>query len=118
MATLLPAFTWRNGFRELSNDTPWKKDGANSLDETEEPHFVTPPASEILTSTVHNDLGLNTLRTWPTIYDGTSSPHGVPDWWKPSSEVDVLICGGERPSPSCSECIYIYFEQLDQPVFR
>ncbi|KAJ5170458.1 uncharacterized protein N7500_003241 [Penicillium coprophilum] len=33
------------------------------------------------------------LRTWPTLYDGTASPHGVPEWWKPLNQVDVLICG-------------------------
>ena len=101
MAKSLPAFTWRNGFRELGNEVPWKNNRVDILDETKEPHYVAPPASEILTSNVHNALGLNTLRTWPTIYDGTSSPHGVPDWWKPESEVDVLICGGERALSFC-----------------
>jgi len=95
MAKSVPAFTWKNGFRELGDKFPWKSDSVETVDEKDESHYVTPPTSEILTSNVHNSLGLNTLRTWPTIYDGTKSPHGPPEWWKPSRNVDVLICGGE-----------------------
>lgn len=95
MAKSVPAYTWKNGFREPGEKFPWKTDSVEIVEDKEEPHYVTPPTSEILTSNVHNSLGLNTLRTWPTIFDGTKSPHGLPEWWKPSSNVDVLICGGK-----------------------
>lgn len=93
--SVLPA-TWENGFKEPGKGAPWVVETSvpESL-EDEEPHYTTPPSADILTSGVHNELGLNVLRTWPTIYDGTNTPHGLPDWWKPSSKVDVLICGGE-----------------------
>lgn len=98
MATSVQPHSWKKGFRQLHEGTPWVFEEKNVIDEKDEAHYVTPPSSEILTSTVHNSLGLNTLRTWPTIYNGTSSPHGLPAWWKPSAEVDVLICGGRQTS--------------------
>lgn len=94
MATTAQQYSWKNGFREPSKATPWVLQEKHIVDEENEASYVAPPSSEILTSTVHNSLGLNTLRTWPTIYNGTSSPHGLPAWWKPNAEVDVLICGG------------------------
>ena len=72
----------------------WDDEGFYTTEDGERGHYVSLPAEEPLTSTVHNSLGLNAQRTWPTIYNGTESPHGVPDWWDPSDEVDVLICGG------------------------
>lgn len=98
MATSVQPHSWKNGFRQPSERTHWALKEKYVIDEKDEAHYVTPPSSEILTSTVHNSLGLNTLRTWPTIYDGTSSPHELPAWWKPSAEVDVLICGGRQTS--------------------
>ncbi|KAG7108051.1 hypothetical protein HYQ44_012766 [Verticillium longisporum] len=71
MATKSPAYTWENGFRA----------------------YVTPPSVDLTTSLTHNQLGINVVRHWPTLYDGTNSPHGVPSWWAPKEEVDVLICG-------------------------
>ncbi|KAF7512314.1 hypothetical protein GJ744_001882 [Endocarpon pusillum] len=113
MAKSIPPFTWKNGFRQAGQGRPWATENwngyvvnghgngeengngnGNGVVKKEQSHYVTPPSAEPLTSTVHNDFGLNTLRTWPTIYNGTSSPHGVPEWWDPSGEVDVLICGG------------------------
>jgi phenol 2-monooxygenase (NADPH) len=108
MAKSIQSFTWKKGFREAGEGRPWATEedrngyvnghgngnGNGNGVVKEQSHYVTPPFAEALTSTVHNDLGLNTLRTWPTIYNGTSSPHGLPGWWKPSGEVDVLICGG------------------------
>lgn len=102
MATTVQPYTFRNGFRQQSDSIPWIINKDDSSDE--QPHYTTPPSVELLTSKVHNDLGLNTLRTWPTLYDGTASPHGLPQWWKPSAEVDVLICGGEIP-------IYIFLRR-------
>lgn len=58
-------------------------------------HDNFPPSSEILTSDAHNDVGLDRLRTWPKIYKGTNTPHDLPEWWKPRSKVDVLICVGK-----------------------
>ncbi|KAF2129697.1 FAD binding domain-containing protein [Dothidotthia symphoricarpi CBS 119687] len=52
-----------------------------------------PPSKEVVTSSRHNAIGINVLRTWPTLYDGTNTPHGIPSWWKPQQEIDVLICG-------------------------
>ena len=93
MATSVLPSTYKNGFRQPRKGTPWVV-GAKEIFYDDEPHWVTPPSSEILSSDVHNSFGLNTIRSWPTMYDGTNSPHGLPKWWKPSTEVDVLICGG------------------------
>lgn len=93
--SVLPS-TWENGFKEPGKGAPWVAESSVANEaEDEELHYTTPPSSEILTSEVHNELGLNVLRTWPTIYDGTNTPHDLPEWWAPSSEVDVLVCGGE-----------------------
>ena len=94
MATSVSPFNFRNGYRQLGKGYPWVV-GTEEIAGDDEPHWVTPPSSELLSSDVHNSLGLNTIRSWPTIYDGTNSPHGLPQWWKPRSEVDVLICGGK-----------------------
>ena len=94
--SVLPS-TWKNGFKEPGRKAPWVIDSSLENEaENKRSHYTTPPSIEILTSEVHNELGLNVLRTWPTIYDGTNTPHDLPDWWAPKSEVDVLICGGER----------------------
>ncbi|KAL6711558.1 hypothetical protein ACN47E_004492 [Coniothyrium glycines] len=90
MAKSISPSTWERGFKEPTSGTPWLwEPDVDAENDT----YITPPSKELLTSTVHNDLGINVLRTWPTIYDGTNSPHGKPDWWKPATEVDVLICG-------------------------
>lgn len=91
MATSLPAFTFENGFKQRTQGTPWVTEYPVS---SEIPHYVVPPSVELLTSTRHNILGENVQRVWPTISDGTNSPHGVPEWFKKEKEVDVLICGG------------------------
>lgn len=98
--SVLPS-SFKNGFREPGKGAPWLVETKEFTGDDDEPHWVTPPSSEMLSSSVHNSLGLNTVRAWPTIYDGTSSPHGLPEWWKPSSEVDVLICGGVILSRVC-----------------
>lgn len=91
-ASVLPS-SFKNGYREPGKGAPWIV-GTKEIIDDDEPHWVTPPNSELLSSSVHNSLGLNTIRSWPTMYDGTNTPHALPKWWKPSSEVDVLICGG------------------------
>lgn len=89
MAKSVERSSWKNGYREagVAGCTAWAAEVAA--------HYKPPPSSEILTSDAHNDLGLNVLRTWPTIYNGTNTPHDLPKWWRPRSEVDVLICGGK-----------------------
>ena len=94
MAKSVSPFTWKNGYRQAASGTPWKINGLSLTESGEEAHYEVPGSQELLTSTVHNSLGLNTLRTWPTIYNGTNSPYGIPEWWQPRGEVDVLICGG------------------------
>lgn len=93
MAASVQPSSFKNGFREPGKGAPWVV-GTKEIIDDDEPHWVTPPSSEILSSDVHNSLGLNTIRSWPTMYDGTNSPHGLPKWWAPRSEIDVLICGG------------------------
>ena len=94
MATTVNPYTFRNGFRQAAETAPWVIDRDNPNEE--QPHYTTPPSVELLTSTAHNEKGVNVLRTWPTLYNGTASPHGLPEWWKPPNKVDVLICGGEQ----------------------
>lgn len=98
MAKSLPHYTWKKGFRQDAEGNPWEPEiwsKKNLAKNGEHSDFGLPPSLEALTSNAHNSLGINVLRTWPTLYDGTNSPHGIPEWWKPSSEVDVLICGGK-----------------------
>lgn len=80
---------FRNGFRQPATEPHW-----TVRDEADGVTYEPPPSTEIVTSSGHNDLGINVLRTWPTLYDGTASPHGIPEWWNPPSKVDVLIVGG------------------------
>lgn len=94
MATTAGGFVFSNGYRQDAATNPWDEPADGEAWDEHEPHYSVPPSVELLTSPVHNHLGHSYLRTWPTIYNGTASPHGVPDWWKPSSQVDVLICGG------------------------
>ncbi|KAI1172124.1 FAD binding domain-containing protein [Nemania sp. FL0916] len=94
MAFAIPPSTWENGFKQPGKGEPWVFDPTQDAATEDDPNiYVTPPSKEIVTSDAHNDLGVNVIRTWPTIYDGTNSPHGVPSWWSPSKNVDVLIVG-------------------------
>jgi phenol 2-monooxygenase len=91
MAKSVGSFNWERGFREPSDFKPWELDtGDDDVD-----NLRLPPSKEVVTSSTHNFMGLNILRTWPTMYDETNSSHGLPSWWKPQRDVDVLICGGE-----------------------
>lgn len=96
MATKIGPFTWENGFRQPLTGSHVRKESPDDEDGLDlSGAYVMPPSLDLVTSPTHNDLGVNTIRDWPTIYNGTNSPHGIPDWWKPKEEVDVLICGGE-----------------------
>lgn len=95
MATVSSPCTWKRGFAEPAEKASWT-DEANYLSEMDEKsHYNIPPSQDALTSTTHNSFGQNLLKTWPTLYNGTESPSGIPGWWKPLEEVDVLICGGK-----------------------
>lgn len=96
MATINPPMTWKHGFMEPSETATWALQGHYSTEKGEKSHYVVPPFEEHLSSTVHNSLGLNAARTWPTLHNGTESPQGVPDGWHPPKQVDVLICGGKK----------------------
>lgn len=97
MAFAVPASTWENGFKQPATGRPWVFDSTQEDGVNQDPDaYVTPPSKEIVTSDAHNDIGINVIRTWPTLYDGTNSPHGLPSWWKPSKQVDVLISGGKK----------------------
>ncbi|RYP27077.1 hypothetical protein DL768_011346 [Monosporascus sp. mg162] len=94
MAFAVPPSSWENGFREPSSGTPWAQSCDELAEIADDPDaYVPPPSKEIVTSPAHNEHGINVIRTWPTLYDGTNNPHGVPSWWKPANEVDVLIVG-------------------------
>ncbi|KAI1486884.1 FAD binding domain-containing protein [Biscogniauxia mediterranea] len=93
MARALPPSTWENGFKAPSTGTPWVWENEDPETKNDPEAYVTPPSKDLITSSVHNSLGISVIRTWPTLYDGTNNPHGIPSWWKPSKEVDVLICG-------------------------
>lgn len=97
MATKRPNYTWENGFQQpAKTDVNSSSVKGNTRAEDEDPDaYVAPPSTELVTSTAHNDLGVNVIRSWPTLYDGTNNPHGIPSWWKPEEEVDVLISGGK-----------------------
>lgn len=84
MAFAVPASTWENGFKQPATGRPWVFDSTQEDGVNQDPDaYVTPPSKEIVTSDAHNDIGINVIRTWPTLYDGTNSPHGLPSWWKP-----------------------------------
>lgn len=105
MAIKRPEYTWQNGYQQLAaNHSPWKLDEEDEvkIDDLSD-DYMPPPSVDLVTSPVHNNLGINVLTSWPTIYDGTNSPHGIPSWWQPQEKVDVLICGGKaRATVPCS----------------
>ena len=94
MATTVGPQSWKTGYMLPSESATWQIENHNTTEQGVKSHYIVPPDEEPVSSTAHNSLGVNKLRTWPTMYNGTKSPRRVPDWWKPSDEVDVLICGG------------------------
>lgn len=101
MAKSIQPSTWERGFQQPASGTPWAvesdEEKGEELEDTDK--YICAPSREVVTSSAHNDFGINVMRTWPTLHDGTNNPHGLPPWWNPASEVDVLICGGEQPLP-------------------
>lgn len=95
MATKRPEFTWENGYQEPAQVKAAEPNGELQVPEDGDTNsYIPAPSVELVTSPAHNHLGVNVIRSWPTLYDGTNSPHGTPAWWRPKSEVDVLIVGG------------------------
>ena len=79
--------TWKNGFQQsttLPQEPP-------AYDPSR--RWVNPPSHEYATSTHDNEFGKHFAHLYPTIIDGTQAPEGKPSWWKPTSEVDVIIVG-------------------------
>ncbi|KAH7325588.1 FAD binding domain-containing protein [Stachybotrys elegans] len=94
MATKRPAFTWENGYQAPMSTSTWPAPPPKECALSEEAEdYVAPPEIDLVSSPTHNHLGVNVINSWPTIYDGTNNPHGVPAWWKPQEKVDVLISG-------------------------
>jgi phenol 2-monooxygenase len=89
--TVLPR-TWEGGFVRPAETNSWEDESKYVTENGERAHYTLPVYTELPTSTVGNELGLAHLRTWPSIYDGTSQDR--PECFHPPSEVDVLICGG------------------------
>lgn len=106
MAKAIQPSTYQNGYYEPIADQNRMFSGTKPQNEG---HYEIPPSAEVLTSVAHNDLGLNVQRLWPTLDDGTNSPHPLPKWWKPLSKVDVLICGGTSDAAlviaACADCL-------------
>lgn len=85
--------TWQRGFSEphLTTPTPAWADAANYQTEGgERAHYAVPEGGEKPTSRVPNAFGLSSLRSWPSLYNGTEE-----EMQEMPSEVDVLICGGK-----------------------
>ncbi|EAU35437.1 conserved hypothetical protein [Aspergillus terreus NIH2624] len=91
MASTLPPQTWEAGYARPADQASWEAETNYVAESGERAHWMLPVHTEPPTSTIGNGLGLTHLRTWPSIYDGTAT--GKPEWFKPSKEVDVLICG-------------------------
>lgn len=96
MAKAIPPYTFQNGFKQPSSEPPWLFALDDTADNEDPEEYTPPPSKELVTSSLQNSVGINITRHWPTLYDGTNNPHGLPSGWKPSKEVDVLIVGGKR----------------------
>ncbi|KAF2266555.1 FAD/NAD(P)-binding domain-containing protein [Lojkania enalia] len=95
MARSIHPLTWKRGFAEASlHPSPAWADSAYYVSECgEQAHYVAPDGAEKPTSIVTNKHGISSLRNWPTLYNGTAAPNTKLSSWRPSNEVDVLICG-------------------------
>lgn len=118
MAFSLQPYSWANGFRAPAERFAWQAHADDDDDDVREDDFVVPPHAEELTSTVHNSVGLNYIRTWPTLLNGTKNPHGLPPWWRKQEEVDVLIVGGTYPAPRSPRHHTRLTSPLAQPGLR
>lgn len=93
MARSHPPQTWQRGFVEPA-DAPvpaWADAAYYETEDGERAHYAAPAGGEKPTSSAPNAFGLSSLRSWPSLYNGTEA--GEAQAKKPS-EVDVLICGG------------------------
>lgn len=98
MARSLASQTWEKGFAAPTSENPAWADRKKYVDERgQHSHYQPHEPADALTSIEGNQYGTSSIHTWPGLYNGTSSPAIMPDWWKPEPEVDVLICGGELP---------------------
>ncbi|KAI9371573.1 FAD binding domain-containing protein [Aspergillus egyptiacus] len=91
MACTVPPKSWESGFSRPANSYSWEDDAKYVTESGERAHYTLPHYEEPPTSTAGNSMGLTHLRTWPSYYDGTTA--GWPEWFPPTEEVDVLICG-------------------------
>lgn len=96
MAQSLPPRTWQRGFAEPAATAAWADEKNYETWHGECASLVVPEEGEKPTSDVSNALGRGSLRSWPELYNGTEARETTPSWWRKSSKVDVLICGGER----------------------
>lgn len=95
MARSVSSTSWQRGFAESTPTPSWADESKYISENGERAHYAVPNPREKATSTVANEFGFTSLRSWPGVYNGTEGLQTNPPWWKPSSEVDVLICGGE-----------------------
>lgn len=120
MATKRPEFTWENGFCEVAPE------GTSHIEQQDESllpdDYVPPPWADLVTSSRHNSQGVNVIRDWPSIYNGSNSPHGIPSWWKPQEQVDVLIVGagpsglGIAASLARQGCSFRVIDKAETPL--
>lgn len=95
MARSLPSSSWQRGFAAPLDAEPAWSDPKYFISEGgEKAHYIVPEPEEKPTTTVTNEFGYSSLRSWPSLYNGTEGQETPPSWWKPSNVVDVLICGG------------------------
>ncbi|RYO89438.1 hypothetical protein DL766_006783 [Monosporascus sp. MC13-8B] len=93
MARSHPPQTWQRGFAEPAQTPAWADPTRYEAEDGRPAHHALPAEGEKPTSRVPNGLGISSLRSWPTVYNGTEAQKTTPSWFKKSSEVDVLICG-------------------------
>ncbi|KUI69011.1 Phenol 2-monooxygenase [Cytospora mali] len=100
MAKSIQPSTWERGFKELASGTPWAPEGDEEEGDDDNERYICAPSREVITSAVHNNFGINVMRTWPTLHDGTNNPHGLPAWWNPSNEIRIDIRWDIAAGPS------------------
>ncbi|KAF2973313.1 hypothetical protein GQX73_g378 [Xylaria multiplex] len=93
MARSLTSYTWQNGFAEpVDTAPPWTRSSHHVTEDGQRSNYTLPEQGIRPTSSVSNEYGTSTLRSWPSLYNGTAA-YETPPSWKPPQEVDVLICG-------------------------
>ncbi|CAJ2505235.1 Uu.00g126290.m01.CDS01 [Anthostomella pinea] len=96
MARSLPPRTWKHGFVAPATESVplWADDRYFTAEDGKKAHMKIRAEAAKPTSSATNNLGRSELRSWPHLYSGTQSPGDTHIWWKPETEVDVIICGG------------------------